>query len=1339
MSVGEWLNSVIEPAAETDDGRRRETDEWEPRAAAAERQADNWEERDLDDEIAREPQQRRSAPRPFRDSEEAAEVPVRREGGPYRNSEGREHSDAPRWERPRDRGREDARGAPRRPLMPEPQPEKPRAYQEPRYDARGGDDAPRGRGTWGEAEEAPRGRPFREPKPDSIRGHAESRFEARDRDEAPAPTHRREDAGEVPQGRPFREPDRDILRVRGDARGNAEAAKAPPRRDDVREPPRTRNRDAERPVVETREYDRDHARLPETPRSPPVAEHAGEASRAREEINAVHARLDQLSHQLERLSRRDLAAARPQQEDLPKVPRERSATEPPLTGAPAPIRRTPAVNGPIDPDLVDPDAVDPDAIDPDLAIEQAVAEITARQRALESEAAQTSIIHEPQPAPPPAAPQAPGPPPSPTAAGTARIEASRAARVLPTIEPRVEAPAIDLSGLERQLRELTSRIEALHPSRDIEAAITALRADLAEIGRSITQALPQRAVDPLEAEIRALGERIDRSRQFGIDATALTGLERGLAEVREALHGLKPAEGLVGVDEAVRVLAHKVDALAVGDDPAALRQLETAIGELRDVATHVASNDALARVADDVRSLAAKVDGIAGGAMGAHALSALESRIDTLTSALNASTEAGHAVPKELERLLGGLIEKLEWVQLTHTDHAALAHLEDRIAMLVKRLDASDTRLSRLDGIERGLADLLVHLEQIRTANSRPEAIATPSMAGSTIERDVAEIRGQERRTQDALEAVHGTIEQVVDRLAMIESNLRERPPIPPAPPPACAPTPEPTTPISPEPPPRPAPRENGAQRLGSAESPQPRASAGRAPIDPNLPPDHPLEPGSANGRSSHQPSAAERIAASEAVLGSKPPVVPDPGGGKPDFIAAARRAAQAAAMASSSRDRTKVAAATAPAKPPSQRLRKLIVAAAVVLIVVGAFHLASRFFFDDGGSNPAPEARTDKPTAPPATSPEANTKPTPTPAPVPPAASGKPAPSNPPSAATPAPPSPAPAPRGGRQSSLDDPGQAAANDTGSRANEDKRDDELTAPAKPEAGGSSPAATAAPATNAFAWPTPDITGALPPAVAPLSSGKTSAPPAATNNDKLPATIGSAGLRAAALAGDPSAAYEVATRFAEGRGVPQNNAEAIRWLDRAAKQGFAPAQFRLGGLYEKGTGVKKDLSVARDYYRAAAEQGHGKAMHNLAVLYAEGVGGAADYRTAAHWFLKAANHGVADSQYNLGILYARGIGVEQSLTESYKWFLLAANQGDKDAGRKADEIASRLDQQSLAAARLAAQTWKAEPQPPAAVTVKPPSTWDPPSNTTSGSARPTPRAADVKAAPNVKSD
>jgi localization factor PodJL len=244
------------------------------------------------------------------------------------------------------------------------------------------------------------------------------------------------------------------------------------------------------------------------------------------------------------------------------------------------------------------------------------------------------------------------------------------------------------------------------------------------------------------------------------------------------------------------------------------------------------------------------------------------------------------------------------------------------------------------------------------------------------------------------------------------------------------------------------------------------------------------------------------------------------------------------------------------------------------------------------------------------------------------------------------------------------------------------------------------------------WISPDITGALPP-----SEPAQSIAPALDRNavvdDKLPAAIGDPALRAAAMAGNPAAAYEVAMRFAEGRGVAQNQAEEARWLQRAAKQGLAPAQFRLGGLYEKGLGVGRDLAMARDLYLAAARKGNGKAMHNLAVLYAEGVNGPPDYNKAAAWFRKAADHGIRDSQYNLGILYARGIGVERGDVESYKWFALAAKQGDRQAGRKRDEIASRLDPHSLAAVRLAVQEWKPEPQPEDAISVKTAAAWDPP--------------------------
>jgi localization factor PodJL len=184
------------------------------------------------------------------------------------------------------------------------------------------------------------------------------------------------------------------------------------------------------------------------------------------------------------------------------------------------------------------------------------------------------------------------------------------------------------------------------------------------------------------------------------------------------------------------------------------------------------------------------------------------------------------------------------------------------------------------------------------------------------------------------------------------------------------------------------------------------------------------------------------------------------------------------------------------------------------------------------------------------------------------------------------------------------------------------------------------------------------------------------------------------------------------RFAQGRNTTPDLAMAAAWLERAARGGLAPAQFRLGSMYEKGLGVRKDPAEARRLYVAAADKGHAKAMHNLAVLYAAGLDGRPDYAAASQWFRRAAAHGIIDSQYNLAILYARGAGVERNLAESYKWFALAAKGGDKDAARKRDEVAVRLDPKQLESAKLNAEAFVAVPQPDEATAIMAPAGgWD----------------------------
>ena len=217
-------------------------------------------------------------------------------------------------------------------------------------------------------------------------------------------------------------------------------------------------------------------------------------------------------------------------------------------------------------------------------------------------------------------------------------------------------------------------------------------------------------------------------------------------------------------------------------------------------------------------------------------------------------------------------------------------------------------------------------------------------------------------------------------------------------------------------------------------------------------------------------------------------------------------------------------------------------------------------------------------------------------------------------------------------------------------------------------------------------------------------------PGVTGLGELPPAL-PANLREAALAGDPAAVYEVASRAFDGRGVPRDPALAARLFEGAAKAGFIPAQARIGNLYEKGQGVARDLVAARSWYERAGISGNARAMHNLAVLFAEGIDGKPDFASAQRWFQDAAETGLRDSQFNLGVLLARGLGTQQDFAQSYKWFALAAAQGDEEAARKRDEIAARLSAPDLAAAKSLVERWRARALDPAANEVSvPPQGW-----------------------------
>ena len=73
-------------------------------------------------------------------------------------------------------------------------------------------------------------------------------------------------------------------------------------------------------------------------------------------------------------------------------------------------------------------------------------------------------------------------------------------------------------------------------------------------------------------------------------------------------------------------------------------------------------------------------------------------------------------------------------------------------------------------------------------------------------------------------------------------------------------------------------------------------------------------------------------------------------------------------------------------------------------------------------------------------------------------------------------------------------------------------------------------------------------------------------------------------------------------YDNGDGVPENDAEAVRWYRLAAEQGYASGQYNLGLMYDLGEGIPEDDAEAVRWYRLAAEQGNASAQYNLGNMY-----------------------------------------------------------------------------------------------------------------------------------------
>ena len=136
-------------------------------------------------------------------------------------------------------------------------------------------------------------------------------------------------------------------------------------------------------------------------------------------------------------------------------------------------------------------------------------------------------------------------------------------------------------------------------------------------------------------------------------------------------------------------------------------------------------------------------------------------------------------------------------------------------------------------------------------------------------------------------------------------------------------------------------------------------------------------------------------------------------------------------------------------------------------------------------------------------------------------------------------------------------------------------------------------------------------------------------------------------RAAAERGNAKDQFALGMSLISGVGCERNLDEGIKWMTKAAEQGYIPAIYNLGFFYLRGlstTKIKPPSFVLKDETYKFPK----------------------DRNKAAYFFQKGADLGNTGCQCMLGLCYEKGFGVKQDMKEAVKWYRKAARRGDKMA-------------------------------------------------------------------------
>lgn len=141
--------------------------------------------------------------------------------------------------------------------------------------------------------------------------------------------------------------------------------------------------------------------------------------------------------------------------------------------------------------------------------------------------------------------------------------------------------------------------------------------------------------------------------------------------------------------------------------------------------------------------------------------------------------------------------------------------------------------------------------------------------------------------------------------------------------------------------------------------------------------------------------------------------------------------------------------------------------------------------------------------------------------------------------------------------------------------------------------------------------------------------------------------------------DPDYQYGLGTLYAEGLGVRQDPAAAIRWFGFASLNGHPAGRAAMGAALLSGRGVEVDYVLGRELLEKADAEGVVMACERLGYLHEKGLGCDRDFDLAKKYYERAVENGCALAVAELGGLYERGDGVEPDSERAEALYLQAA--------------------------------------------------------------------------------